>query len=91
MSFNTYYKARKALQRTGVAMAPFVVAWHFCPLSDENLCATPPDHVEQHAHHPVPSITLEVVSSAASSSNDLSMRIGDENLRVSDTGMFRVL
>jgi hypothetical protein len=51
MTFRIYDRARKHLLRMGFAAAPFAIAWHGCPKSDENPFNPPPEHVEQHVHH----------------------------------------
>jgi len=74
MSFKTYDQARKYLVRAGAASAPFVIAWHVCPISDENKMVPPPEHVEQHAHQPINLKSIDVLMSATSSS-DLSVEL----------------
>lgn len=73
MSFKTFDKARKYLVRAGAAAAPFMISWHACPISDKNPLAPPPEHVEQHAYHPLNAEPLEILTSASSGGRDVTV------------------
>ena len=89
MSFKTCDKARQFMIGAGIGAAPFVIAWHECPKSEENPLAPPPDHVEQYSYHPIQPNRIEVLTSASSSTANLDVRVDAEHMRVGDQ-LFKV-
>jgi len=86
MSFRTYDRARRYICRIGLGAAPFVITWHCCPLSEEKPLNVDPAHLEQHAYHPIETSRIQLLTSASSTSANLSVRVS-ENIGVSDNAV----